>query len=61
MVRGPISWSYSFFRFFFVIMRYLFLGTKDSCSASCGDKKPISKRHPTRFTSSWEKSSTPNP
>jgi len=26
MVRGPISWS--FFFFCFVIMRYLFLGTK---------------------------------
>jgi len=29
MVRGPISWSlFFFFSFFFVIMRYLFLGTK---------------------------------
>ena len=52
----------AFFSFFFfnqlVIM---FKGTKDSCSASCGDKKPINKRHPARFTSSWEKSNTPNP
>jgi len=51
-----------FFSFFFcnqiVIM---FKGTKDSCSAGYGDKKPISKRHPARFTSSWEKSNTPNP
>jgi len=42
-----------FFSFFFcnqiVIM---FKGTKDSCSASYGDKKPISKRHHARFTSS---------
>jgi len=42
-----------FFSFFFcnqiVIM---FKGTKDSCSASYGDKKPISKRLPARFTSS---------
>jgi len=29
MVRGPISWSFfTFLLFFFVIMRYLFLGTK---------------------------------
>jgi len=51
-----------FFSFFFfnqiVIM---FNGTKDSCSASYGDKKPISKRHPARFTSSWEKLNTPSP
>jgi len=41
-----------FFLFFcnpFVIM---FKGTKDSCSASYEDKKPISKRHPAGFTSS---------
>jgi len=52
---------FCFFCFFcnqFVIM---FKGTKDSCSASYGDKKPISKGHPARFTSSWEKSNTPNP
>jgi len=56
MVSVPISWSFFFFfsfSFFFcnqiVIM---FKGTKDSCSASYGDKKPISKRHPARFTSS---------
>jgi len=28
MVHGPISWSLFLFFFFFVIMRYLFLGTK---------------------------------
>jgi len=53
MVRVPISCSFFFFSVFFcnqiVIM---FKGTKDSCSASYGDKKPISKRHPARFTSS---------
>jgi len=62
MVRGPISWSlFSFFFFFcnqFVIM---FKGTKDSCSASYGDKKRISKLHPARFTSSYEKSNPPRP
>jgi len=54
MVRGPISWSFfSFFLFFFFIqIVIMFKGTKDSCSASYGDKKPISKRHPARFTSS---------
>jgi len=58
--EDPIFLSFFFFFFFcnqFVIM---FKGTKDSCSASYGDKKPISKRHPARFTSSWEKSNTPN-
>ena len=30
----------------------MFKGTKDSCSTSDGDKKPISKRLPDRFTSS---------
>jgi len=52
MVRVLSLGHYSFFFFFcnqFVIM---FKGTKDSCSASYGDKKPISKRHPARFTSS---------
>ena len=52
MVRGLSLGRFSFFVFFcnqFVIM---FKGTKDSCSASYGDKKPISKRHPARFTSS---------
>jgi len=28
MVRGPISWWFIFVFLFFVIMRYLFLGTK---------------------------------
>ena len=44
--------------FFFVFCNQfviMFKGTKDSCSASYGDKKPISKRHPARLTSSWEK------
>jgi len=52
-----------FFSLFFFCNQIviMFKGTKDSCSASYGDKKPISKRHPTRFTSSWEKSNTPNP
>jgi len=42
-------------RFFFLFCNQIvimFKGTKDSCSASYGDKKPISKRHPARFTSS---------
>jgi len=51
-----------FFSFFFCNQFVLmFKGTKDSCSASYGDKKPISKHHPARFTSSWEKSNTANP
>jgi len=59
MVRAYTLVGFFFFFFFnqFVIM---FKGTKDSCSASYGDKKPISKRHPARFTSSWEKSNTPS-
>ena len=58
MVRGPISWSFSLFSFFFLFFFFfnqiviMFKGTKDSCSASYGDKKPISKRLPARFTSS---------
>ena len=54
MVRGPISWSFFFFSFFFFCNQIviMFKGTKDSCSASYGDKKPISKRLPARFTSS---------
>jgi len=48
---------FSFFLFFFLFsflyqIVIMFKGTKDSCSASYGDKKPISKRHPPRFTSS---------
>jgi len=50
----PISWS--FFLLFLFLFLYqiiiMFKGTKDSCSASYGDKKPISKRLPARFTSS---------
>ena len=38
--------------FFFYQIVIMFKGTKDSCSASYGDKKPISKGHPARFTSS---------
>ena len=43
-----------FFFFFFFCNQIviMFKGTKDSCSASYGDKKPISKRLPARFTSS---------
>jgi len=54
MVRGPIPWSLFFFfsSFFCNQIVIMFKGTKDSCSASHGDKKPISKRHPARFTSS---------
>jgi len=51
MVRGPISWSFFFFLFCNQIV-IMFKCTKDSCSASYGDKKPISKRHPACFTSS---------
>jgi len=47
---------YFYFYFFILIFLYqiviMFKGTKDSCSASYGDKKPISKRLPARFTSS---------
>jgi len=52
--RGPISWSFFFFFFFFFCNQIviMFKGTKDSCSASYGDKQPISKRHPVHFTSS---------
>jgi len=53
MVRG-LSLGPFFFLFFFFCNQFviMFKGTKDSCSVSYGDKKPISKRHPTRFTSS---------
>ena len=40
------------FTFFCNQIVIMFKGTKESCSASYGDKKPISKRHPARFTSS---------
>ena len=39
-----------FFFFFCNQIGIMFKGTKDSCSASYGDKKPISKRYPARFT-----------
>jgi len=69
MVRVEERWfvSYLLVAFFFFFFSFfnqiviMFKGTKDSCSASYGDKKPISKRHPARCTSSWEKSNTPNP
>jgi len=61
MVRAS-SWSFFFFSFsFFNQIVIMFKGTKHSCSVSYGDKKPISKRLPARFTSSWAKSNTPNP
>jgi len=63
MVRS-LSLGRFFFFFFFLFCNQIvimFKGTKDSCSVSYGDKKPISKRHPARYTSSWEKSNTPNP
>jgi len=41
-----------FIFYFFIQIVNMFKGTKDSCSASYADKKPISKRHPARFTSS---------
>jgi len=56
MVRVlPLSFFFFlFFSFFFFLFQIviMFKGTKDSCSASYGDKKPISKRHPAPFTSS---------
>ena len=52
MVRDPISWSFLLFFFFCNQIVIMFKGTKDSCSASYGDKQPISKRHPVHFTSS---------
>ena len=51
MVHVDIAWAFFFF-FFCNQIVIMFKGTKDSCSASYGDKKPISKRHPARFTSS---------
>jgi len=50
MVRAlPLG---GFFFFFCKQIVIMFKGTKDSCSASYGDKKPISKRLPARFSSS---------
>jgi len=51
MVHG-LSLGRFFFFFFGNQIVIMFKGTKDSCSASYGDKKPISKRLPARFTSS---------
>ena len=53
-ILSPIPWSFFFFFSFsfFNQIVIMFKGTKDSCSASYGDKKPISKRPPARFTSS---------
>jgi len=53
--RVPIPWLIFlifllFFIFFCNQIVIMFKGTKDSCSVSYGDKKPISKRHPARFT-----------
>jgi len=55
MVRAHLLVVFFFFLFFFSFffiyqIVIMFKGTKDSCSASYGDKKPISKRHPARFT-----------
>ena len=53
MVRAYLLVVFFFFFFFFLYqIVIMFKGTKDSCSASYRDKKPISKRHPARFTSS---------
>ena len=52
MVRVLSLGPFFFFFFFCNQIVIMFKGTKDSCSASYGDKKPISKRHPARFTSS---------
>jgi len=53
MVRAlPLGRFFFFFFLFLYQMVIMFKGTKDSDSASYGDKKPISKRHPARFTSS---------
>jgi len=60
MVRGLSLGRFSFL-FFCNQIVIMFKGTKDSCSASYGDKKPIRKRHPACFTSSWEKSNTTSP
>ena len=63
MVRVlPLGHFIFLFFYFFIFCNQIvimFKGTKDSCSASYGDKKPISKRHPARFTSSWEKAKPP--
>jgi len=52
IVRGLSLGRFSFFLFFCNKIIIMFKGTKDRCSASYGDKKPISKRLPARFTSS---------
>ena len=49
----PLGRFFFFFLFSFCNQIVsMFKGRKDSCSASYGDKKPISKRLPARFTSS---------
>jgi len=57
---GPFFFFF-LFSFFCNQIVIMFKGTKDSCSASYGDKKHISIRHPARFTSSLEKSNPPKP
>ena len=52
MVREGLLHHFFLFFFFCNQIVIMFKGTKDSCSASYGDKKPISKRLPARFTSS---------
>jgi len=47
-----VLFFFLFFSFFCNQIVIMFKGTKDSCSASYGDKKPISKPLPARFTSS---------
>jgi len=47
-----ISWFFSSLFFFCNQIVIMFKGTKDSCSASYEDNKPISKGLPARFTSS---------
>jgi len=60
MVRD-LSHGHFFFFLFCNQIVIMFKCTKDSCSATYGDKKPISKCLPARFTSSWEKSKPPKP
>jgi len=50
--RGRVLSLGRFFFFFCNQIVIMFKGTKGSCSVSYGDKKPISKRLPARFTSS---------
>jgi len=50
MVRAYLLVGFFFLFFFCNQIVIMFKGTKDSCSASSGDKKPISKRLTARFT-----------